>query len=356
MPVPPRLAYIGAFRMDYPRNQVLRAGLAAHGCEVISAPLSKQGSTLRNVPRLWQTMRRTHADVYLLAEFNQLLAPFALIMGSLLRRPVWVDYMVGLYDAQILDREAAGAHGWRGRTYRAVDAFNLRYARRIFTDTEAHKAFFAQHFGAAAQRLAVVPVGVYDAWWSPRVQPVGKVADQCLVQFFGSYIPFHGVEVILAAAKQLADMPHLHFELIGRGQTFAAIQRHAEQLALPNLTFTPPIPSSELPAAVARADICLGVFGERAKTDYVVPNKVFQCLALGKPLITARSTALTAYFRPDEHLISIPPNDPEALAAALRTLATDSALRERLGSAAAAHVAAHYTPSAVVAELLAGLR
>ncbi len=355
MPAALRLAYIGAFSSDYPRNQVLRAGLAAHGCEVISVPLSKQGSTLRKVPRLWQTMRHARADVYLLAEFNQLLAPFALIMGSLLRRPVWVDYMVGLYDTQILDREAAGAHGWRGRTYRAVDAWNIRRARRILTDTEAHKMFFVQHIGAAAQRLTVVPVGVYDAWWSPRVQPIGKPTDQCLVQFFGSYIPFHGVEVILAAAKQLEDVPHLHFELIGRGQTFAAMQRHAEQLALTNLTFTPPIPAPELPAAVARADICLGVFGERAKTDYVVPNKVFQCLALGKPLITADSTALAAHFRADEHLISIPPNDSAALAAAIRTLAADSALRERLGSAAAMHVKAHYTPYEVVKPLLAGV-
>lgn len=272
----PRLAYIGAFSPTYPRNQVLRAGLAAHGYEVISAPLSQQGSTLRNVPYLWQSMRRTRADLYLLAEFNQLLAPFALMMGSLLRRPVWVDYMVGLYDAQILDRETAGAHGGRGRTYRAIDAWNIRRARRIFTDTAAHKAFFAQYVGAAAQRLAVVPVGVYDVWWSPQVQPVGKVAEQCLVQFFGSYIPFHGVEVILAAAKQLESDSHLHFELIGRGQTFAAMQQRAEQLALTNLTFTPPIPAPDLPSAVARADICLGVFGARAKTDYVVPNKVFQ--------------------------------------------------------------------------------
>ncbi|MCS6872825.1 MAG: glycosyltransferase, partial [Anaerolineae bacterium] len=347
-----RIAFIGAFSFDYPRNQILRVGLAEHGYEIISAPLPRGKSTLRSVLPLWQTMRRTSADFYLLAEFNAHLAPFAILMSKLLGRRLGIDYLVGLYDTYLHDRVTVSAQSLSARRYRLMDRWTIQHASLIFTDTQAHANFFETVAGESAKRMGAVPVGVYDAWWSPKVQPAGRPHDGLLIQFFGKYLPFHGVDVILEAAKRLESDAHLRFELIGRGQTFEAIQARAAQLGLSNVTFAAPVPASELPSLVARADICLGVFAAHPKTDYVVPNKVFQCMALGKPLITAQSKAVAAHFQAGEHFIAVQQGDPEALAAAICTLAESPELRAKVGQAAAQHIHQHFTPARVAEWLL----
>lgn len=351
----PVVSVIGAFKAHYPRNQILRAGLAACGWEVRSAPLDVRQSTFRKLLPLWRTMRREAAscDVFLLAEFNQLLAPFALLFGRWLGRPVAVDYLVGLYDATVQDRETLSPRSPKAAIWRVVDRLNCALAPLIFTDTAAHRAAFRATVGAVADRLGVVPVGVYPQWWHPGLAPdTDPNRRELLIQFFGTYIPFHGVEVILEAAHLLRDDRRLRFELIGGGQTYAAIRRRAEALALPNVTFTDPVPPPELPARVAAADICLGVFGARAKTDYVVPNKLYQCLALGKPVITAESAAVREFFTPGEHLLTVPPGDGRALAAAICALAEAPDERARLGATAAMVIQDVFTPPGVARSLL----
>jgi glycosyltransferase involved in cell wall biosynthesis len=57
----------------------------------------------------------------------------------------------------------------------------------------------------------------------------------------------------------------------------------------------------------------------------VLPNKVFQALACGAPVITADTPAIRELA--DDAQLLVPPGDPRALADAVRLLATDSALR-----------------------------
>ncbi len=353
----PCVSYIGVLDEQYPRNQVIRAGLAAGGWEVRTAPLPRRLNTLRKLLPLWRAMRReaAHCDLFVLAEFNQLLAPWAVFYGRLLRRPVAVDYLVGLYDASVQDRESTAPNSLRARLFRAIDRWNCAHAPLIFTDTPAHREGLHLIVGPAADRLRVVPVGAYDAWWYPRPARPGASPDSLLVQFFGSYIPFHGIDVILRAAHLLRSDRRFRFELIGRGQTYRAMAALAGSLALDNVEWIDSVPAPDLPERVAAADICLGVFGDRAKTDYVVPNKLYQVLAMGKPAITAESAAVRAYFTPGEHLLTIPPGDPAALAAALRTLADDADLRARLGAAGAARIREAYRPEMVTAALLPDL-
>lgn len=350
----PAVGYIGAFDPSYPRNQIIRAGLAGHGWQVHADPLDKRLSTDRKLPHLWRSMRRLapDCDQFILAEFNQLLAPFAVLAGRILRRPVRVDYMVGLYDAAVQDRATTSPTSTRARLFRAIDRWNAATAPAIFTDTDAHRAAMRAIVGRAADRLAVVPVGAYDGWWASSPVPERAPGEPLRVQFFGSFIPFHGVDVILAAARRLANDARFRFEIIGRGQTYDAVLADARPEELPRVTLVEAVPPPDLPGRVAAADICLGVFGARAKTDYVVPNKVYQCLAAGRPVVTAASTAIDEHFTPGQHLLTIPPGSASALAEALCRLADDPGERTRLGAAAAARIQAAYTPGAVVRPLL----
>ncbi len=355
----PTVGTIGAFKLDYPRNQILRAGLETLGWQVCAMPLPMQYSTLRKLLPLWRSMWQARAtcDAFLLAEFNQLLGPFAILFGRLLGRPVAVDYLIGLYESGVLDRENLPPHAWKARAYRLIDWLNCRCAPAIYTDTAAHREAIAEVVGPAARRVTVVPVGVYAAWWHPRPAAASPGDNRPLrILFFGTYIPFHGVEVILTAAHLLRDDPRFAFELVGRGQTYPAMRAEAERLGLDNVTFEESVRAEMLPARVAEADICLGVFGARFKTDYVVPNKLYQYLALGKPVITAESAAVRKCFTPGEHLLTVPPGDAAALAATLRALADDPAARHRIGAAGAGRVHSAFAPEHVAARLDIQLR
>ena len=87
-----------------------------------------------------------------------------------------------------------------------------------------------------------------------------------------------------------------------------------------------------LPAELHAAGCALGIFGTSAKARRVIPNKAFQALACGTPLVTADTPAARELLRDGESALLVPPATPAALAAAVRRLAADRALARRIGA------------------------
>ncbi len=349
------VCYLGAFDPDYARNRIIRAGLEARGWQVSLAPLPRGLNLRRTLPLLWRTMRdeARRCDALIVAEHNQLLAPLAIALGRLLGKPVLVDYTVGLYESRVLDNTNARERSWRNRGWRTLDTWNVATAAGAFTDTDAHRSAFKTTLGGAARRMAVVPVGVAPAWFEAADTAPQKSPDEpLLVQFYGNFNPFHGTEVILRALSWLNTDPRFRFEMIGRGPMHAAAVKRAQLLGIQNLEFVDPLDTPDLIARVRQADICLGVFARRDKTEYVVPHRILECLALGKPVVTAESAAIGEFFVPGRDVITVPPSNPGDLARTLRALADDPALRQRL-AAAGAQAARAFTPEQAVAPLVA---
>jgi glycosyltransferase involved in cell wall biosynthesis len=140
------------------------------------------------------------------------------------------------------------------------------------------------------------------------------------VLFWGTFIPLHGVEVIIEAARKLAlKGKSVEFKLIGDGQTAADIAELVEQEPLPNLTWQRAVVGTEeLQAAIAQAHVVLGVFGTSQKAANVVPYKVHQAMASDRPVITRHTEQLAALDCPGVKLV--PPGDSEALADAILAL------------------------------------
>jgi glycosyltransferase involved in cell wall biosynthesis len=93
------------------------------------------------------------------------------------------------------------------------------------------------------------------------------------------------------------------------------------------------------------------VFGARAKTDYVVPNKVFEGMAIGRPVITAESRAIRECFTPGKHLITVPAGNPEALADAIRKLLESPQDQAHIGAAGADRIREAFLPQHIGARL-----
>jgi glycosyltransferase involved in cell wall biosynthesis len=162
------------------------------------------------------------------------------------------------------------------------------------------------------------------------------------VLFVGRCVPLHGLDTIVEAAARLGDRARV--VVIGRGPERAAAEAKARERGVA-IEWRDEVPLAALPEELARAAVVLGVFGAGRKAAMVVPNKVYQAVAAGRPLVTLDGPALREVLVPDEHCIACPPGDPDALAAAIGRLLADPAGAARMGAAARAHLARELGPT-----------
>jgi glycosyltransferase involved in cell wall biosynthesis len=175
------------------------------------------------------------------------------------------------------------------------------------------------------------------------------------VVFYGLYTPLQGTPVIgsaLGMAAGAADAPPIEVTMVGRGQDEAEAKSAAA--ASKAVTWLDWVPAAELPALVARHDVCLGIFGTGEKARRVVPNKVFHGAAAGCAVITSDTAPQRRVL--GDAAVLVPPGDPGALAAALLDLARDRERLRELRTAARELAGKQFAPAQVVAPLMETLR
>jgi glycosyltransferase involved in cell wall biosynthesis len=262
------------------------------------------------------------------------------------RRGLVFAPLVSLTETLVDDRRVFPAGGVRARVLAGLDRHTLRLPDLVLADTAAHGRYL-MGLGAGRDRVATWYLSAEPEFMTEQAeQPTGN-----RVLFYGRFLPLHGLETIVAAAAKLGA--HAEVVVVGDGPERAGAERLAHRLDAP-IAWRPPLPLGELPAELARAAVVLGVFGESEKAAMVVPNKVYQAAAVGRPLVTRDGPGLREVLEPGTHCLACPPGDAEALAAAVARLLDDRALAARLGRAARARVVGDLGP-ALQAERLRAL-
>lgn len=366
-----RLVLWGTYDLGKPRNRILIEGLKENGVAAVECHadiwsgvedktglgsaaqrLRRLGRWLAAYPRLIVDYLRAPAhDAVFVGYLGHLdvlvLWPFARLRGV----PIVWDAFISLYDTVVDDRKLVGPRHPLAWLVFAWEWLACRAADLILLDTRAHADYFAASYRLGAGRVTAVPVGA-EAQFFARSAGIGG-AEPLTVLFYGQFIPLHGIETIIRAARQTAGEA-VRWVVIGRGQEAPRIRALLEREPVANLEWIPWVDYRDLPARIAGADICLGIFGDTAKASRVVPNKVFQVLAAGKPLITRDSPAireLVGAGMPGVYLV--PPADPAALVAALRRFAAER--RTPGGGALHQELADRITPRAVGATMLGAI-
>jgi glycosyltransferase involved in cell wall biosynthesis len=248
-------------------------------------------------------------------------------------RPVIFNPLVSLHETLVEDRGRFAPGSPAAGVLRQVDRLALRRADLVVADTAQNARQLAELGELAAERLAVCFVGAEERLFRPGWQP----ARAFHALFVGKLIPLHGLETILAAARLAPELP---FRVVGSGQLDALMGERP-----PNVEWVKWVEYEQLPEEIQRAGCALGVFGTSAKTGRVIPNKAFQALACGTPLVTADTPAARELLVDGESALLVPAGDPRALAGALRRLADDAELAGRIGDGGLAAYREHASES-----------
>lgn len=343
-----RVCYFGTYEREYPRNALVIAGLrqagvtvwechepvwerqhdksgAYRGLAALAMLLRLLQAYLRLIVRYWRTPVHDVVIVGYIGQFDLLLA---WILTRLRKVSLVFNPLVSLYDTFCDDRGLVKAGSLTGRAFWLLDYLACRLADLVVLDTAQQVDYFASTFRLPA-KFRVLPVGADDHLFQAQPLRQRQADEPCEVLFVGKLIPLHGCETILQAAALLRDQP-VHFTIVGSGQQHALVQRLVAELGLTHVTLIDWIEYHLLPDCYAQADLCLGIFGASSKAARVIPNKVFQALAMGRPVLTADSPALRSELRPGEEVWVCRPADAADLARQIITLAGDAPLRQRL--------------------------
>lgn len=324
----PRVLFTCGREAEYVRNLLVLRALQQQ-FDVLEVTDHGAGSLLlrnfRLLPRLLKALRTPH-DLVFVGFYGYALALFA---RSLTRKPIVLDAFVSNWDTLCFDRQRFSPDSVPGKLAYWLDRQAYSAANHCLLDTETHRRHFVEAFGIPESKISAFYVGYDQELFYPR--PELSTDGRFVVFYYGSFLPLHGVEHIVRAAKLLEGEPGLEFRIVGEGMTYARVFQLAEEWGVKNLTFYPAVPYGKLPNAIASASVCLGgPFGATDKARRVITTKTFQFLAMAKPTIVGDSPANREVFTGGEDVLMCEMADAHTLAEAILRLKRDPALRARI--------------------------
>ncbi|MEA1915493.1 MAG: glycosyltransferase [Campylobacterota bacterium] len=263
-------------------------------------------------------------DVYLLLPFSK-----NQFFKNIFKRDRLInDFFISNYDTYVYDRQKISKRNPRAWWKYFQDWVNFRYSKYLMSDTQAHFDYWESLFGKFRGEHFVLPVLADKEIYFPNEKPLEHKTVEVL--FYGSFIPLHGIDVILKAFKILEDKQiNFKAKIIGNGQMYTQMKDLYTSLGLKQVQMDGKLLEEiKLANEIRKTDIVLGVFGKSKKAASVVPNKVYQALACQKALITMQSDAIDEFFH-REDLIQCD-NTPEELANMLELLIVRKEARDRL--------------------------
>lgn len=278
---------------EYNRNRVIRQSLNRLGYHIIDfRPSVSRWGHLEFAfkgRRFFSKDALASTKVVWVPNFRQRDLAAGQIAAKRLGLPLIFDPLISAYDKQVYEREKFSADSKQARQLKVWETRLFQSCDQLIADTEPHADYFAEEFNLDRPNIHVIPVGTDENMF--HTTPLPSIhspapAPRPHILFYGSFLRLHGIETIIAAAKQI---PEADWFLLGDGphrQTcidLALDQQH--------IRFENPIPFPQLPDRIARADILLGVFGTSDKATRVIPNKLYQSLASGRLVVTQTSPA-----------------------------------------------------------------
>ncbi len=334
-----RICFFGIYDPLYSRNRILRRAFELAGHEVIDCRTEKQGiGKYSDLIRKHARLRGAYDCMFVAFPGQQ-----AVILARLITsKKIIFDPFVSLHMTLVDDRRKYARFSIRALYYFLLDYLSCRCANVYIFDTFAQRDYFIERFGCDAKKSHRILVGSDPALFYPDTSTQHRAPFT--VHFHGTHIPLQGVPTVLEAGKTLAEKG-IRVSIVG-----SSIKSVYEQ-QYPMIIFHADVPYEHLREHIVASDVVIGIVGTTKKASLVIPNKVYEAWACGRPVVTARTPALQELAVDTVHALFCEAGNPDDLARAVLAVRDDTALRERMGQKGYELFTAYATPEKIALEL-----
>jgi colanic acid biosynthesis glycosyl transferase WcaI len=282
----------------------------------------------------WMALKRRPAVIMLVVP-TLVCAPAALLVGKLLRIPVWLhvqDFEIDAMHAMGLGGNSSGLRkitlgleSWLMKRFDRASSISAKMLERLAAKGVAPDRII--EFPNWVDVSAIHPIQTNRAH-NPIRRQLGLPADSVVVLYAGNLGQKQGIEILLDAARALQSHARIRFVMVGAGAAESSLKAYSA--GLPNVQWLPLQPLELLNDLLNMADI--HVLPQRADAaDLVMPSKLTGMLASGRPVIgtAARTTQLGQVL--ESCGVRVEPGDAMALSESIAALAQSPAEQARLG-------------------------
>lgn len=239
-----------------------------------------------------------------------------------------------------------------------LERFLYRHADRVMVNSPGYMSHVKER---GAEHPVLIPNGADVSMFDLDDKGEFFREKHCLKgKFVVLYAGAHGMsndlDIVLTAADSLQDYTNLTIVFLGDGKEKTALMKRSERMGLSNVLFLPPIPKTEMPSALAAADACLAILKPIPLYATTYPNKVFDYMAAGRPVILAIDGVVRQVVETCRGGISVPPGNAPALAAAIRQLFLDPQAAQQMGLRGRQTIEAQFDRTLLATQLEAVLK
>jgi len=233
------------------------------------------------------------------------------------------------------------------RTFQYLEKFIYHVSTRVTVLSDGMKQNLLNK-GVPEHKVTVIP-----NWANvEHIRPLPKensfraahdLEGHFVVMFAGNLGYISVLDTVLDAAKLLKSSPHIRFLIIGEGNAKPGLLERAQALGLDNVNFLPTQPIEVLPDMLGSADVSL-VTLNRHLGQLNVPSKTYSIMASARPVLAAvpEDSEIARLVREADCGVWVLPEDPPALAQAIKSLAQKPDLLERYGANGRRYVVEHF--------------
>lgn len=277
---------------------------------------------------------------------------------AVLKRARWVLEIRDLWPESIV---AVGALSNRHiiKVLEAIEEFAYRKADRIVVVTQAFKKQIASKIEGNAEKITVIRNGanlqlfrIENADPEKTLPELESIRHKCVVSYVGTHGMAHGLDKVIEAAEQLRMHSDIHFLFAGDGAEREKLMALAKEKQLENCTFLGQLPKQMMPYVWSVSSISLVVLRKNKTFESVIPSKIFECMAMGKPMILGVEGEAATIVQQANAGICIEPENVQRMVDAIVLLAGDPSLRHRMGNDAQIYVRENFDRETLALKML----
>jgi glycosyltransferase involved in cell wall biosynthesis len=186
----------------------------------------------------------------------------------------------------------------------------IKHADKIFVINKGLKDY-AVEMGGDIDKVSIIPAGVDLEKFNPQVdgssikKKYGITKDDILLFFMGWIYDFSGMKEV-AESLSITKNEKIKLMIVGEGDLYKPLLKMKNEKKLDGkLILTGKIPFEEVPRHIAAADICLLPAYKNETMMNIVPIKIYEYMAMGKPVIATKLPGIVKEFGEDCGVIYI---------------------------------------------------